>query len=288
MTPKRDYTAQRGFFSHDDDPESWDFRATTRVSLGLLNRSYPTDHVSSSAHSGHGLTQWARFRQYIQRLNAIDEDKHYKLLYLIRHGEGLHNVKEKEFGRAEWDRYWAKVPGDGKVVWADAELTANGEQQARDITKASQCLDGDAITAVLSSPLRRCLRTVQLAFPPEAASQRPIIKEKLRERLGVHTCDQRSTGSWIAENYPLFDIEVGFQEEDVLWSPDRRETLKEHMTRSTELLDDVFNGDYGDYVVLAAHSGTIMSLFAATGWKQVPVAAGAVYPLLICAETQRQ
>jgi hypothetical protein len=27
----------------------------------------------------------------------------YKLLYLIRHGEGLHNVKEREVGRAEWD-----------------------------------------------------------------------------------------------------------------------------------------------------------------------------------------
>jgi hypothetical protein len=26
-----------------------------------------------------------------------------------------------------------------------------------------------------------------------------------------------------------------------------------------------------------------MALFAATGWKKIPVAAGAVYPLLVCA-----
>lgn len=181
-------------------------------------------------------------------------------------------------------RYWAKVPGDGNVTWADAELTANGEQQARTIAEASSYLGGDIITSVLSSPLRRCLRTVQLAFPSEAADKRPMIKEKLRERLGVHTCDQRSSRTWIAEHYPLFDIESGFSVDDVLWTSDRRETFEEHVARSTELLDDIFEGDYGDYVVLAAHSGTIMSLFAATGWRKVPVAAGAVYPLLVCGE----
>lgn len=182
-------------------------------------------------------------------------------------------------------RHWAKVAGDGNVTWADAELTANGERQARDIAGVSASLGGNLITTVLSSPLRRCLRTAQLAFPAEIARKRPIVKEKLRERLGVHTCDQRSTRSWIAENYPSFDIETGFSEEDILWSPDRRETLEEHMARSTELLDDIFASDYGDFVVLTAHSGTIMSLFAATGWKKVPVAAGAVYPLFVCGET---
>lgn len=181
-------------------------------------------------------------------------------------------------------RYWAKVPGDGNVTWADAELTANGEQQAHRIAEVHSYLGEDTITAILSSPLRRCLRTVRLAFPPGADDKRPIIKEKLRERLGVHTCDQRSSRSWIVENYPSFDIEPGFTEEDLLWSPDRRETIEEHTVRSTELLNDIFEGDYGDYIVLAAHSGTLMSLFAATGWGKIPVAAGAVYPLLACGE----
>ena len=181
-------------------------------------------------------------------------------------------------------RYWAKESGDGNITWTDAELTANGERQARDIAKVGAYLGGNLISAVLSSPLRRCLRTVQLAFSAKLASKRPIVKEMLRERLGVHTCDQRSSRSWIAENYPSFDIEAGFSEVDVLWNPDRRETLEEHVTRSTELLDDIFDGDYGDYVVLATHSGASRSLFAATGWKKVPVAAGAVYPLFVCAE----
>jgi hypothetical protein len=100
MTSQRKYTAQHGFFSHDEDPESWEFRATTLVNLGLLERSYPTDLASESLEES---TQWERFHRYIRHLNANNANMQYKLLYLIRHGEGLHNVKEREVGRAEWD-----------------------------------------------------------------------------------------------------------------------------------------------------------------------------------------
>lgn len=100
MTSQRKYAAQHGFFSHDEDPESWEFRATTRVNLGLLERSYPTDFTSESLEES---TQWQRFHRYIRHLNTDNANMQYKLLYLIRHGEGLHNVKEREVGRAEWD-----------------------------------------------------------------------------------------------------------------------------------------------------------------------------------------
>lgn len=105
MTPQRSYTAQRGFFSHDDDPESWEFRATTRVNLGLLDRPYETDPVLMVDNAPLELdtTQWQRFAQHLRYLNKNTENKQYKLLYLVRHGEGLHNVKEKEIGRAEWN-----------------------------------------------------------------------------------------------------------------------------------------------------------------------------------------
>ena len=98
-------------------------------------------------------------------------------------------------------------------------------------------LGGGVITTILSSPLQHRLRTVQLAFPPEATDKRLVVKEKLRERLGVYTCDQKSSKSWIAKNHPSFDIKDHFQEDDILWSPDRRETLEEHFVRSKELLD---------------------------------------------------
>jgi hypothetical protein len=100
------FTAQRGFFSHDDDPASWEFRATTRPSLGLLERSYPTDDDDGSGQPREDFAQdqWSRFQHYIRSLNREDpENKRYKLLYLVRHGQGVHNVKETEVGREEWN-----------------------------------------------------------------------------------------------------------------------------------------------------------------------------------------
>jgi hypothetical protein len=103
---KRHFTAQRGFFSHDSDPESWEFRAKTLPSLGLLGRLYPTDDAStqSEPHEKLAHTQWSRFKHYIEVLNKDDSlKKQYKLFYIVRHGQGLHNVKEKEVGREEWN-----------------------------------------------------------------------------------------------------------------------------------------------------------------------------------------
>jgi broad specificity phosphatase PhoE len=126
------------------------------------------------------------------------------------------------------------------------------------------------------------LRTTSLAFEPLIERVIPTIKENARERLGVHTCDQRSSRSWIANAFPNFKIEAGFAEDDDLWRADRRETMEEHVTRSSALLEDIFAHDESEVVALTMHSGAIMALFAATRWKKIPVAAGAVYPLLVC------
>jgi broad specificity phosphatase PhoE len=213
------------------------------------------------------------------------EHRRYKIFYAIRHGQGIHNVKEKEVGREEWDRHWSKLSGDGKVVWEDAELTPYGEQQAKDIATFFDDSDVPPPERIFSSPLRRCLQTTELAFEKRMPTTKPIIKEKLRERLGVHTCDKRSTKSWIAAAHPAFTIEPGFTEDDELWVPDVRETLDEHIVRATELLDDIFRyAEDATVISLTAHSGALMTLFRATGWKRIPVAAGSVYPLLVLAE----
>jgi hypothetical protein len=125
------------------------------------------------------------------------------------------------------------------------------------------------------------LQTTELGFAPLLKGTVPVIKEKLRERLGVHTCDQRSTKSWITNAFPDFQIESGFVEEDELWKADRRETIEEHVKRATELLNDLFSHDENQTIALVAHSGALMALFGATGWGKIPVQAGAVYPLLV-------
>jgi hypothetical protein len=102
------FEAQYGYFSHDHDPESWQFRATTLPSLGLLERKYEIDGDSGAEEgliSGNVTrTQWNRFQRFIQHLNMQDPaNKRYKLLYIIRHGQGVHNVKEEEVGRDDWN-----------------------------------------------------------------------------------------------------------------------------------------------------------------------------------------
>jgi broad specificity phosphatase PhoE len=278
------YAAQKGFFSHDEDPESWDFRATTRAYLGLLERAYPTDAAFDPKRE---RTQWQRFEHYVYELNKQGPtEKKYRMLYVIRHGQGIHNVKEKEVGREEWDRYWSKLPGDGVTTWEDAALTDFGEQQARDMFSTA-ISDIPHPEAIYTSPLRRCLRTTELAFAHLLDTRTPTIKENLRERLGVHTCDKRSSKTFIKSAYPSFNIEPGFTEDDKLWKPDVRETFEEHVVRTKSLLDEVFNQNKESlFVSLTMHSGAIMALFGATGWNKVPVAAGAVYPLLILAERE--
>lgn len=192
---------------------------------------------------------------------------------------------EQNFSTDAVQRHWSKLAGDGTTTWLDAELTPQGEQQASDIAVIWKLEELPRPQSIYSSPLRRTLRTAALAFGPFIGTDtgtRPIIKEKLRECNGVHTCDQRSSRSWIANAYPDFIIEQGLSETDELWRPDRREAFEEHMERSRQLLEDIFENDNNRSIALVAHTGSIRALFAATGWKKVPVATGSVYPLLVC------
>jgi broad specificity phosphatase PhoE len=193
-------------------------------------------------------------------------------------------------------RHWAKLDGDEQITWADAELTTLGEKQASDA--ATFWADAFEHAKVplpgkfYSSPLRRCLSTLQLTFADLLLSLgrpfKPDIKELLRERHGVHTCDRRSTRTWIEKTYPEFLIEDDFTEQDVLWKPNARETMDEHVKRTTELLDDIFLNENSESISLTTHSGAIMALFRATGYQEIPVKAGAIFPLLVKAEIVEQ
>jgi hypothetical protein len=102
------FEAQHGYFSHDDDAESRDFRAATLPGLGLLERTYEMEGNSCAREdqprASDALNQWHRFIQFIQHLNTRNpETTQYKLFYIIRHGEGFHNVKKAEVGREDWN-----------------------------------------------------------------------------------------------------------------------------------------------------------------------------------------
>ncbi|KAK3387762.1 histidine phosphatase superfamily [Podospora didyma] len=286
------FTAVTGYFKHDAQPTT-SFNAITLPGLGLIDRVYETDATFDPRREKQ---HWERFAHYLDHLNSSSGDNvAYKLIYAARHGEGFHNVMETKVETVAWESYWAKLDGDSTVVWADAHLTPTGVGQAQ----AMQVFWRDSASALklplsrrhYASPLTRCLQTCDMAFSgltlpsgEEAPAFKPIIKELVRERLGIHTCDRRSTRTYIQEHFPRFAFEDGFSEQDELWSPDVRETLEEHAVRVESFLNELFMNDTEPIISLTAHSGTILALYEATGHPAVHVAPGAIVPILIRAE----
>lgn len=99
--------------------------------------------------------------------------------------------------------------------------------------------------------------------------------------MGVHTCDKRRSRTWIQENYPSYQIEDGFAEEDKIWKSDVRESLEDHVLRINEVLQDIFENDEEVIISLTSHSGAVRALYAATGHREVWVGPGAMVPVLI-------
>ncbi|KAI5922683.1 histidine phosphatase superfamily [Camillea tinctor] len=284
------FEAVSGYFQHDFEEEGPGFRATTTPKLGLIDQPYETDAQFDPEGK---KTQWERFSYFLDQLNARGQGKTtYKLICAIRHGQGYHNVKESQVGRTEWDRHWSHLETDGKLVWFDSFLTEEGENQARKLNtfweESIRDFKMPPPQKYYTSPLARCLKTTKLAYSglqvPSDRPFKPIVKENLRERFGVHTCDRRRPRSWIAHEYPEYEIERGFVENDEYWKAEVRESDEEINSRMTALLNDIFSDKSSTVVSLTAHSGVLRALYSVTKHRQVWVAAGSVVPLLVKAE----
>lgn len=185
-----------------------------------------------------------------------------------RHGEGFHNAAETFFGTPAWNCYYSELQGNGTVTWADAKLTDVGVQQATRVKKFwSHLIKDEKITppeTYYSSPLYRCLDTAKITFTgldlPRRSPFVPIIKEFLREGISAHTCDRRSTKSYIKQNFPGFKFEKGFRENDPYWTELFAEPRANQDVRSKAVLDDIFSSNDSTYISITSHSGEIASL----------------------------
>jgi hypothetical protein len=76
-------------------------KASTQPQLGLLKRAYDEDSRQPSPDIN--VPQWTRFAKYVDTLNQESRDGDcYKLVYLIRHGTGVHNVIMEKVGSKAW------------------------------------------------------------------------------------------------------------------------------------------------------------------------------------------
>lgn len=287
--------------------------------FGLINRTYDSD-----SEGDVNLTQWQRFERYVTHINkTAPEGVLYKVIYVGRHGEGfresyllvpargdvgvvckapsrqranarLDNLGEAKYGTKAWDDYWSKLDGDGELYWFDAHLTDTGKSQARsnNVFFKGQFEDArmPAPEKYYVSPLYRCLQTAELTYSdldvPSDRPFKPLVKELMREVMGEHTCDKRSSRTVIHDAVPEWEIEAGFTEKDELWQADHRETDAEHDVRTQKLLDDVFAHDGHSFISFTSHSGSIASLLRVVCHRQLRLPTGGLMPMLLKATNQ--
>ncbi|QSZ31660.1 hypothetical protein DSL72_001227 [Monilinia vaccinii-corymbosi] len=277
-----------GYFLQDDqDTDSETFNYTT-TNFGLKDRVYDTDPEFDPERQ---KTQWERFENHVIKLNnQAPENVQYKVLYLGRHGEGYHNIKETEVGKEAWDCYWSHLDGDANSTWADSQLAPTGVAQA---LVANEFWEKLITTQNISppqsyyvSPLTRCLETCSLtfsslSFPHSSPPFIPTIKELLREGISSHTCDRRRSKTYIHNLAPTWKFEPKFLEEDPYWRANYSETQEAENRRFKTLLDDIFMNDDSTFISLSSHSGAINTILRVISHRPFPLRTGAVIPVLI-------
>jgi broad specificity phosphatase PhoE len=179
------------------------------------------------------------------------------------------------------------------MSWADALLTPTGRQQALDANSLwkEQIPNGIPVPETYYvSPMTRTIETADLTFTGldllSGKEYKPYIKELVREALGIHTCDRRSTKSEIEQKFTHLTFEPGFSERDELWKKDYREPVSARNYRLATFLDDVFaNEDRGKVVLsMTSHSGAIGSMLEVLGHRKFRLETGGVIPVVVRAE----
>jgi hypothetical protein len=114
----------------------------------------------------------------------------------------------------------------------------------------------------------------------------PTVKELLRERMTNHTCDRRSSRSYIEENYPEYIIEPSLTEKDELWGKwgDEWEPIDEHCARKQKVLEDIFATDPNPFISLTIHDQAIKAILLVVGGKTFKIREGSTFALLVKAE----
>jgi phosphohistidine phosphatase SixA len=205
--------------------------------------------------------------------------------------------------------------GNSTASWSDPQLTVNGIAQAQVAHDFwQQLIDQQKIHTpdlFYVSPLTRCLQTIATTFdglrwPSRAVAARyaPVVLEKLRENISIHTCDRRSNKTVIERTFPAYRIEPGFTECDELWNGVTAETSSSENARSLAVLNQLWDGTvFGPdtttkgtslhdkeeeenlFISITSHSGEIGSLLSVLGHRSFSLSTGAVIPVLVKAET---
>ena len=187
--------------------------------------------------------------------------------------------------------------GNATTTWLDAHLEDTGISQAKEVSSywSSHLSSSSGLPLpekYYSSPLFRCLQTLNFTFPDLSSpndftpSITPIINENLREIVGVGTYLKRSSRTLITAAFPTWEIEAGFTEKDELWIEKRKRKTHEQWDdiewRVKEFLDELFLEEKEKTVIsVTTHLGTSLAILKVIGHRKFMLESAQVIPVIV-------
>jgi broad specificity phosphatase PhoE len=231
-------------------------------------RAVPTPLLrpDSTALERLGLEQgasWAQVLELLARMRS-EGDASARVVQLIRHGEGSHNVAERELG----SRYWETVEALTDKYF-DAPLNEVGRAQCAALNahvlaaRARGLPDPDAI---IVSPLTRALETAKLSLAHLWGKVPVYAVEMSRERMGKNQCDRRKSVSQLRREFPEVDFDLFMEGEQDEWFTPARET-DEAIQRRVRLFYGWLKHAPWSHVAVVGHSSYMAATLKDLGFK---------------------
>lgn len=202
-----------------------------------------------------------------------------KTLYLIRHGEAVHNIEERQAMQSAKTQammegltpsskeFQQRVETARREVLLDetlldAALSPSGKMQALDALAEIKRLTMQGYpqpTAIYVSPLQRTLQTAAILFPEHPGIH---VREELRERRTGLPCDQRQRADLVAMRQTF-----NFMSFDELKSHDRHQRHLKSTTEDsvelrgrTALLETLMRDQGAESLAVVTHKGYLREL----------------------------
>ena len=163
-----------------------------------------------------------------------------KRVFLIRHGEALHNINFSLFGK---DAYFHKDN-------TDAELTDQGKLQATNLGR--KWFNKSEIDLILVSPLTRTLQTANGIFADMPKLPMVAIDSIKEFPQGKHTPNIRKTKKELKEYWTNVDFDLVEPYDSFLGKEETEEQLDTRIKKTKEYIS--FLGKNYKNIALVSHS----------------------------------
>ena len=162
-------------------------------------------------------------------------------LYLIRHGEAIHNVLFKQVGMKTFF----------DTDFYDTKLTNLGHNQAINLGETWEEIN--KIDLVLVSSLTRTLQTAQNIF--KGKNVKMISLDCLKEYpQGLHTCNKRDSKNKLENKFPNIDFTNLDSVNDEMWDPNNVESIDSLLLRINKMYDFIETSNCKNIAIVGHNS----------------------------------